>query len=61
MADRTSLLVGLLALLASGLGLLHAAGALDHVDGAAVGAVVLVALGLVAVVASLLSLRGRRP
>jgi hypothetical protein len=63
MADRTSLVVGLLALVAAGLGLLHAAGVLAdvHVDGSVVGAVVLVALGVVAVVASVLSLRGRRP
>lgn len=61
MADRTSLVVGLLALVAAGLGLLHAAGALADVDGALVGAVVLVGLGVVAVVASVLSLRGRRP
>jgi hypothetical protein len=60
MADRTSLVVGLLALAAAALGLLHAGGALDRVDGGVVAAVALVVLASVAVVASLVSLRGRR-
>jgi ABC-type amino acid transport substrate-binding protein len=61
MADRSSLVVGLLALAAAALGLLDAGGALEGVDGGVVAAVALVVLAVAAVVASLVSLRGRRP